>query len=117
MPQFEPKPRSAKDQKLRAILELRDMLRVLEIDVGIDELSRTEREVLLAAHALCQRTGNTVKSESLRRHPLVRAIPQATLYRAIQTLLTLGLLERAPNTKAKSYVLRSDLLSRRPPPG
>nr|WP_240989447.1 hypothetical protein [Salipiger mangrovisoli] len=80
-------------------------------------MRRTERDVLLAAHALCQRTGNTVKSDGLRRHPLVGAIPQATFYRSIQTLLSLGLLERAPNTKAKSYVLRSDLLSKRPPRG
>lgn len=40
----------------------------------------------------------------------MRPAAQATFYRAIRTLLERGLLERAADTKAKSYVVRSDLV-------
>lgn len=95
--------------KLRSILELREMLRELERDVGLQDLSRTERDVLLAAHSLSHRPGDIVSSEQLRGHALLEPVAQATLYRAIRKLLGLGLLERAADTRARSYVVRSDL--------
>ncbi|MBY6090359.1 hypothetical protein KUW11_08265 [Maritimibacter alkaliphilus] len=96
--------------KLRSIFELREMLRQLERDVGFDDLSRTERDVLLAAHSLCDAPGDVISTEQIRSHTLVEPVAQATLYRAIRTLLRLGLLERAAQTKARAYVVRSDLV-------
>ncbi len=96
--------------KLSSILQLREMLRQLERDVGLEDLSRFERDVLLAAHGLCERPGDVISSEQIREHALVRPAAQATFYRAIRTLLERGLLERAADTKAKSYVVRSDLV-------
>jgi len=96
--------------KLSSIFELREMLRELERDVGLESLSRTERDVLLAAHSLSDQQGDIVSSEQLRSHTLLESVAQATLYRAIRTLLGLGLLERAAETKARSYVVRGDLV-------
>ena len=79
--------------KLRSIFELREMLRQLERDVGFDDLSRTERDVLLAAHSLCDAPGDVISTEQIRSHTLVEPVAQATLYRAIRTLLRLGLTE------------------------
>ena len=97
-------------EKLNSIFELREMLRELERDVGLDELSRTERDVLLAAHSLCDAPGDVISSEQIRGHQLLQPVAQATLYRAIRRLLGLGLLERASDTKARSYIVRSDLV-------
>ncbi|MDF0599103.1 hypothetical protein P1J78_00025 [Psychromarinibacter sp. C21-152] len=100
--------------KLGSIFELREMLRQLERDVGLGELSRTERDVLLAAHSICKRPGDVISSEQIRNHTLVQSVAQATFYRAIRTLLGHGLLERAAETKARSYVVRSDLIGKNP---
>lgn len=97
--------------KLKSIFELREMLLELERDVGLEALNRTERDVLLAAHSLSDQHGEIVSSEQLRSHSLLKSVAQATLYRAIRTLLSLGLLERAAQTKARSYVVRSDLVN------
>ncbi|MCW3783866.1 hypothetical protein [Defluviimonas salinarum] len=86
------------------------MLRQLEKDVGLADLSRAERDILLAAHSLCDRPGDIISSEKIRGHRLVRSLAQATFYRAVRTLLGLGLFERAPASKAKSYVIRGDLI-------
>ena len=96
--------------KLSSILQLREMLRQLERDVGLEDLSRLERDVLLAAHGLCEQPGDVISSEQIRDHALVRSSAQATFYRAIRTLLDRGLLERADDTKARAYVVRSDLV-------
>ncbi|MCT4373501.1 hypothetical protein CLG85_025680 [Yangia mangrovi] len=96
--------------KLSSILQLREMLRQLERDVGLEDLSRLERDVLLAAHGLCERPGDVISSEQIRDHALVRCTAQATFYRAIRTLLERGLLERAADTKARAYIVRSDLV-------
>ncbi|MGR3364535.1 MAG: hypothetical protein ACU0CY_10175 [Maritimibacter harenae] len=96
--------------KLRSIFELREMLRQLERDVGLDDLSRTERDVFLAAHSLSKKPGDIVSSDQIRSHTLLQPVAQATLYRAIRRLLGLGLLERAAETKSRSYVVRSDLV-------
>ncbi|WP_102108767.1 hypothetical protein [Oceaniglobus roseus] len=94
---------------LGSIFELRTMLRELERDMGFDGLNRTERDVILAAHSLSRRPGDIVSSDVLRSHTLLEPVAQATFYRAVGKLVGLGLLVRAENTKAKSYVLRRDL--------
>ncbi|GGG77205.1 hypothetical protein GCM10011415_27610 [Salipiger pallidus] len=97
-------------EKLSSIFHLREMLRQLERDVGLDELTRFERDVLLVAHGLCRTPGEIIRSEQIREHPLVRHSGQATFYRAIRSLMERGLLERAGSSKAKTYVVRSDLV-------
>ncbi|WP_417720059.1 hypothetical protein [Salipiger sp.] len=101
--------------KLRSIFELREMLRELETDVGLSDLSRIERDVLLAAHSLSDQPGDVVSTEQIRSHSLLQPVAQATLYRAIRTLLGAGLLERAAKTRARAYVVRSDLVGQQFP--
>ncbi|WP_020040722.1 hypothetical protein [Salipiger mucosus] len=96
--------------KLNSIFELREMLRQLERDVGFEDLTRVERDVLLAAHSLCEKPGDVIRSEQIRGHALLQYVAQATLYRAIRRLLSAGLLERAGDSKARAYVVRSDLV-------
>ncbi|NIZ14846.1 hypothetical protein [Phaeobacter sp. HF9A] len=97
--------------RLRAIFELRDMLRQMERDIGLDDLSAAEKDVFQAAHTLTETPGQLVQSEQIRHHPLASHIAQATFHRALKTLLELGFLERPMGAKAKHYVVRQDLLA------
>lgn len=94
--------------KLTSIFQLREMLSQLEHDVGLDTLSRIERDVLLSAHSLSEGTGAVVSSEQIRAHPLLTSVTQATFYRAMRRLLNCGFLERADGSRAKTYTVRSD---------
>ncbi len=98
--------------KLSSIFRLREVLRQMEQDVGLDGLSAAERDVFLAAHSLTSAKADIVKSVQIRSHDLVRPMAQATYHRALRALLKSGLLERAGDSKAKMYVVRSDLVSR-----
>lgn len=96
--------------RLRAIFELRDMLRQMERDVGLDDLSPAEKDVFQAAHRLTLAPGQLVQSDQIRSHQLVQGIAQATFHRALRSLLDLGFLERPEGARAKHYVVRTDLL-------
>lgn len=84
------------------------MLFQMEQDIGLDRLSRVERDVFLAAHSLTTSQGEPVKSDQIRSHQLVQGIAQATFHRTLKSLLDLGFLERAGGSKAKHYIVRFD---------
>jgi hypothetical protein len=86
------------------------MLLEMEHDVGLQALSQSEMDVLLAAHAVTETPGIAVSSDQIRRHDLASDIAQATYHRALRSLLAHGLLERAKGHKARFYVVRSDLI-------
>lgn len=94
----------------KAIFELRDLLRDMERDVGLDKLSPSERDVFLAARSLTDQPGEVIGSDAIRSHKFVRSIAQATYHRALRTLVGRGMLARAEGTKAKSYVVASDII-------
>lgn len=88
--------------------ELRDMLRRMEREVGLEGLSPVEKDVFLAAHSLTREPGDIVQSEQIRKHRLVKCVSPATYHRALRTLLENGLLENARGSKSRLYVVRSD---------
>lgn len=96
--------------KISALFELRRVLLTMERDVGLQELSETELDVFLAAHAVTVKPGLAVSSERIRGHELVSGLAQATYHRALRSLLELGLLEKADGYKSRQYVVRSDLV-------
>ncbi len=95
--------------KISALFELRCMLREMERDVGLQELSETEMDVFLAAHAVTGKQGEPVTSDQIRQHELVSNIAQATYHRALRSLVMLGLLAKADGYKSRLYVVRSDM--------
>ena len=94
--------------RLKAMLELREMLRRMEREVGLDRLSPVEQDVFLAAHSLTREAGDIVQSERIQKHRLVKDVSSATYHRALRALLELGLLENARGSRARLYVVRSD---------
>ena len=85
------------------------MLHQLELDVGFGALTRAERDVLVAAHMLTSVLGNSLETDQNRGHIFVNSLSPATYHRALKSLLEQGFLENAAGTKAKQYVVRSDL--------
>ena len=95
--------------KLSALFELRSMLREMEHEVGLNALTPVEMDVFLAAHALSGTLGEVVTSDEIRKHELTSGIAQASYLRALRSLLSLGLLEKADGYKSTHYLVRDDL--------
>lgn len=96
--------------KISALFELRSMLRKMEHDIGLEDLTAAEMDVFLAAHALTGKLGEVVTSDEIRQHHLASGLAQATYHRALRSLVGLGLLEKANGYKARHYVVRHDLI-------
>ena len=96
--------------KLKSIFELRNTLHKMEVNMGLGGLTRTERDVFLAAHMLTAALGDSIETDQIRGHNLINSLSPATYHRALQSLLEQGFLENAVGTRAKHYVVRSDLL-------
>ena len=96
--------------KLNSISQLRSVLRKMERDIGLDGLSAVEKDVFLAAHSLTRSEGDVVASARIRAHSCVKNIAPATYHRALRTLLKMGFLELAGDSKTKSYVIRCSVL-------
>ena len=94
---------------LSALFELRSMLHAMEKDLGLQDLSPIERDVLLAAHAAARKSGKTVTSDQIRKESLAADIAQATFHRALKALLQRGLLSKADGFKARHYMVSADL--------
>lgn len=97
-------------KEISALFELRCMLRKMEKDVGLEELTAAEMDVFLAAHAITGKLGEVVSSDQIRRHRLTSGLAQATYHRALRSLVDLGLLEKANGYKSRNYVVRADLI-------
>lgn len=89
----------------QALVALRTLLYQMETDIGLTSLTAAERDVLLAAHAVSAEEGGVAKSDGIRSHVLVSELPQASYHRALRHLLSAGLLQKAPGTKAGRYVV------------
>jgi len=94
---------------LSIISDLRLLLLQMECDIGLEDLSRTERDVLLAAHAVARQNGGKITSDQIRSHDLARKLAQASYHRALKTLIEAGFLDKADGYKARHYVVRGDI--------
>lgn len=94
--------------RMRSVIALRDMLRDMEADLGLDHLTRVERDVFLAARDLTQAPGTVVQSDQIRQHRLVRNVAQATYQRALRKLLALEFLSHPKGAKAKHYTVNKE---------
>lgn len=95
--------------KFSKLYELRCMLRQMEADVGLADLTQPEKDVLLAAHSLSEKPDGEITSDQIRQHELVSDLTRSTYHRALRTLLSHGLIEKAKGFKSRRYVVRRDL--------
>ncbi|MEC9197839.1 MAG: MarR family transcriptional regulator [Pseudomonadota bacterium] len=86
---------------------VRELLFNLEQDMGLDEMSQNEKDILYAFHTLARPEENevTVHSEAIRTYETVRKMKHATYHRTLKRLLDRGFIQHAPERKAGLYRL------------
>ena len=70
---------------LKAISQLRVLLRDMERSLGLSELTDVERDLLSAAAEVSMSTG-TLKTADLMAHKLTSSVPRASFFRALRVL-------------------------------
>lgn len=85
--------------------DLRQLLREMERDLGLGELSRAEYDVLYAAAQKRDNVGGVTVGE-LQDHPLVKDMPRATFFRALRSLVDLGLMKKLGDEKRSGYSVK-----------
>ncbi len=100
---------------LSSAARLRQLLKELEAELGLFELTEAERDVLYAARiaSRLEADGSQVfASENLREHGFVDEIAPATFYRALKALRDRGFIRLAPGHRKNHYVLDFDPAAR-----
>ena len=95
-------------QAYLSVAQLRELLLGMEHELGIDDLSQNEKDVLYAVQIASSAGSGVARSDDIRNHILLRTMTQPTFHRSLKSLVKKGMVGHAPNTKAGSYVLVSD---------
>lgn len=81
---------------LRQIAKLRSLLEEMEYEIGMVDLSRNERDVLLAIAEEQDVHGDESQmcsTDSVRGNPITKDLSQPTFHRALKQLIKRGLVE------------------------
>lgn len=95
-------------QSLSSAAKLRQLLKEIETDLGLDELTEAERDVLYAARIASKadpKGAHIFSSEDLRGNGFVDQIAPATFYRALKALRDRGFVQLAPGFRKNHYIL------------
>lgn len=84
------------------LARLRDLLWQMEVEVGLEQLSQSQRDVYYAA-CLVADGQKTIHSEQVRQHPMVAPMARPTFYRALKDLVMEGYLVAASDSKNGRY--------------
>ncbi|MFD0860133.1 MarR family transcriptional regulator [Roseovarius aquimarinus] len=94
---------------LSSIARLRSAMLQMERDLGLSDLSHSERDVLYAFHNVASTYGNDeISSDAVKQQLRVTGMKHATFHRALRKLLDLGLVLHAEDSRAKFYKLPSN---------
>jgi hypothetical protein len=95
-------------QSLSSAAKLRMLLKEIESNLGLVELTEAERDVLYAARIASRSEpdgSHVFASEELRENGFVDQIAPATFYRALKALRDRGFVQLAPGYRKNHYVL------------
>lgn len=96
---------------LSSAAKLRQILKEIETDLGLVELTEAERDVLYAARMVSrpEEDGSQVfSSEAVRDIGFVDRIAPATFYRALKSLRDRGFVRLADGYRKNHYILNFD---------
>ena len=85
--------------------KLREMLFQIEMDLGIEEMTETERKVLAVLARLSGGTNCDVQLDEIRQDAIITDIPAPSLYRAFSTLQKQGYIVRSGGQRSGLYHL------------
>lgn len=77
----------------------------MERDLGLHVLNPVERDIICALAEIAEGYKNSVRTEQLCAHELLRDVPASTLHRALRGLLQRGWISHAEGRKAGLFVL------------
>ena len=81
-------------EKLNYLAQLNLLVRSVEVDLGIVDVTASEKAILSAVSLMLSHQKTEVSVQKLLEHELVRDIPKPTVYRALKSLVGVGLLEK-----------------------
>ena len=81
-------------EKLNYLAQLNLLVRSVEVDLGISDVSPSEKAILSAVSLMLSHQVSEVSVQKLLEHELVKEIPTPTVYRALKSLVGDGLLEK-----------------------
>ena len=87
--------------------QIMTLLKLMEVDLGIGNLSQNERN-LLAAIVDIQMSDGSFESEILKAHPLLNMLAHASFFRALRGLQEKGFIEKRGKSKRSAYRLVSE---------
>ena len=90
---------------LNSYAKLRELLFQIEVDLGIEELTETERKVLAVLARLSGGTNRDVQLDEIRQDVIITDIPAPSLYRAFSTLQKQGYIGRSGGQRSVLYHL------------
>ncbi len=88
---------------LNRLAALRSLVAGMEHDLGLDDLSEAQRDILYAAHLLVSNKNTLISTKILRNHQLTQHLTHATFFRALGKLVDRGFLYR--NDTREGYLL------------
>ena len=81
-------------EKLNYLAQLNLLVRSVEVDLGISDVTASEKAILSAVSLLLNHQATEVSVQRLLEHELVKGIPKPTVYRALKSLVGEGWLEK-----------------------
>ena len=81
-------------EKLNYLAQLNLLVRSVEVDLGLSNVTSSEKAILSAISLLAKPDAAEVSVQKLLEHELVIDIPKPTVYRALKSLVGEGLLEK-----------------------
>ena len=98
---------------LSAYAALAHALKKMESDLGLDELSHTEKMIVSSISALEEQVvaigSGYISSKTIHEHYLCAAIPDPSFFRALRALTDRGLLVLPKNRKKGLYQLSATI--------
>jgi hypothetical protein len=91
--------------RFRSIAKLRKLIAEMEVELGLEDLSPVERDLLYAFICESPGAGSVVTTNDIRKNPIVRDMSDPTLYRYIASLVEKGVLALAPGRSRGAYLV------------
>jgi hypothetical protein len=86
------------------VAQLKQLLFGMEKDLGIQNLSETQQNILYAASLLAV-DDNPVETEDIRNHQLLGTVARSTFFKALRELVDFGYLRHTSGAQRSQYLL------------
>ena len=90
---------------LDRLLYLRRIMQSMETDLGLQDLSPVERDIVYAAHDAADSHGY-FEASAVLAHDLTKDIPKTSYHRAFNALLERKIFQPSEGFKTRRYVVR-----------